>query len=424
MNTFDWINTLDLADPTEFNVVEIAFKKGARKSFFTNPPHAHCITGDMVVVEAESGYDVGRISLSGDLVRAQMKKKNFKQEKLIYSVIRKANHRDLEKLEEARAMEHKALVKARVISRNLGLNMKIGDVEYQGDKRKATYYYTAEGRVDFRELVRVYAKEFRVKIEMRQIGSRQESARIGGIGACGRELCCSTWLSNFRSVNTLAARYQNIAINQTKLSGQCGRLKCCLNYELDMYMEALDAFPRNLETLKTKDGIAHLVKTDIFKGIMYFGMRTERGRGPIIAIDKKRVWEVKEMNDKGNFPATLVGSYVAEPSVKVEDEDLEYADVTGEIELPSIKRRKGRGRNPKSKRGGPRPKNRRGNDSKKEKPKGKGGHPRKKQDNRPKKQDGNKGADSKKESGKRPPKKGNNRRNPTNKNQQNRNKKD
>lgn len=430
MNTFDWINTLELADPTEFNVVEVSFKKGARKSFYTNPPHAHCITGDMVVVEAESGYDVGRISLSGDLVRAQMKKKNFKQEKLIYSIIRLANHRDLEKLEEARGMEHRALVKARVIARNLGLDMKIGDVEYQGDKRKATYYYTAEGRVDFRELVRVYAKEFRVKIEMRQIGSRQESARIGGIGACGRELCCSTWLSNFRSVNTMAARYQNIAINQTKLSGQCGRLKCCLNYELDMYMEALDSFPRNLDMLKTKDGQAHLVKTDIFKGIMYFAMRTERGRGPIVAIDKKRVWEVKEMNDQGKYPTTLVGSYIAEPSIKEEDTELEFADVTGEIELPSVKRRKGkgRGRKPKGKRGGPRPNNKQGREAKKGgKSQGKSGQQKKKRDEKPKGKGGkpNKGPEGKKKSGNNPQKKRNNkRRNLNNKNQQNRNKKD
>ncbi len=427
MNTFDWINTLDLADPTEFNVVEVSFKKGARKSFFMNPPRADCITGDMVVVEAESGYDVGRISLSGDLVRAQMKKKNFKEEKLIYSIIRKANHRDLEKLEEARAVEHKVLVKARVIARSLDLDMKIGDVEYQGDKRKATYYYTAEGRVDFRELVRMYAKEFRVKIEMRQIGSRQESARIGGIGACGRELCCSTWLSNFRSVNTMAARYQNIAINQTKLSGQCGRLKCCLNYELDMYMEALSEFPRNLDMLKTKDGEAYLVKTDIFKGIMYFAMRSERGRGPIIAIDKKRVWEVKEMNDKGKYPTTLVGSYIAEPNPKEQEKEIEYADVTGEIVLPSIKRR-GKGRKSNKNRSG-KPNNRRGPKPgsakpKQAKPSGKSNNPNQKnRTNKPKGPGGRekKGPDAKNQSRKNRP---NKKRNPNQNNPQNRNKKD
>jgi len=302
--------------------------------------------------------------------------------------------------------------------------MKIGDVEYQGDKRKATYYYTAEGRVDFRELVRAYAKEFRVKIEMRQIGSRQESARIGGIGACGRELCCSTWLSNFKSVNTMAARYQNIAINQTKLSGQCGRLKCCLNYELDMYMEALDEFPRNLDMLKTKDGTAYLVKTDIFKGIMYFAMRTERGKGPIIAIDKKRVWEVKEMNDKGKFPQTLAGSYIQAPSKKDIDEKIEFADVTGVIELPSIKKRgRGRGgRKPKRKQG--KPANRKpGSKAKRDKVQGKSSKPKQnKKDRNPKGQGTNKSGESKNRPAKRNTR--NKKRNPNTRNQQNRNKKD
>jgi len=345
MNTFDWINTLEIEDPHEYNVVEVSFKKGARKSFYINPQNTYAITGDMVVVESESGYDVGRISLSGELVRLQMKKKNYGEEKLIHSIIRIANPRDLEKLEEARQTEHKALVRARVIARTLGLDMKVGDVEYQGDRRKATFFYTAEGRVDFRELVRMYAKEFRVKIEMRQIGSRQESARIGGIGACGRELCCSTWLSNFKSVTTNAARYQNIAINQTKLSGQCGRLKCCLNYELDMYMEALEDFPKNLEYLKTKNGNASLIKTDIFKGIMYFAMRTERGRGPVVALPKKRVWEVYKMNKDGKYPDSLLGAYEVVAEEKAKTEDLEFdSDVTGVIELPDIKKRRGRGR--------------------------------------------------------------------------------
>ena len=180
--------------------------------------------------------------------------------------------------------------------------MKIGDVEYQGDNRKATFYYTADGRVDFRELVRSYANEFRVKIEMRQIGSRQESGRIGGLGPCGRELCCSTWLSNFKSVSTSAARYQNLAINQTKLSGQCGRLKCCLNYELDSYLDALDDFPKRADVLKTADYRYELLKTDIFKGIMYYIQKLERGRGPVIAINKDRVKEVLAMNKKGEFP--------------------------------------------------------------------------------------------------------------------------
>jgi len=364
MNTFDWLHTLDMEDPSEYNVVEVSFKKGARKNFFLNPAHSNSVTGDMVVVEAQSGYDLGRITLSGELVRLQMKKKNYQEEKLIHSVIRIANHRDLEKLEEARNIEHKALVRARVISRTLGLDMKIGDVEFQGDKRKATFYYTAEGRVDFRELVRSFAKEFHVKIEMRQIGSRQESARIGGIGSCGRELCCSTWLSNFNSVTTVAARYQNISINQTKLSGQCGRLKCCLNYELDMYMEALSKFPKNLDSLQTKSGKAILIKTDIFKGLMYFAINTERSRGPIVAIDKDRVWEIKNMNKNGEKPESLIDSNTKRYDLPEQEEEIQFADVTGEIELPSIKKKrrsnyKGK-RKPRGQKGGPNPRNRQG----------------------------------------------------------------
>ena len=344
MNTYDWVNTLELEDPTAYNVVEVSFKKGARKSFYLNDPRLQSETGQVVVVDTDSGYDVGQITLSGELVRLQMKKKRFSEEKLNHKVIRKANNRDMEKLEEARSLEHKTLVKSRVIARTMGLDMKIGDIEYQGDKRKATFHYTAEGRVDFRELVRAYAREFRVKIEMRQIGSRQESGRIGGIGACGRELCCSTWLSNFSSVSTTAARYQNISINQTKLSGQCGRLKCCLNYELDMYVEALNEFPKGLDYLELKHGRANHIKTDIFKGLMYFALPGERGsRGPIMAVTKERVWEVVELNKKGKKPDTLQGDnpYVpAEPAKKTTE--LEFADVTGQIELPEIKRRKKR----------------------------------------------------------------------------------
>ena len=340
LNTYDWVNTLDLDDPTGFNIVEVSFKKGARKSFFLKNPSVRALTGDVVVVESDSGYDVGQISLSGELVRLQIRKKKFPEDRIIHKIIRKANHRDLEKLEEARALEHKTLVKSRVISRTLGLDMKIGDIEYQGDKRKATFYYTAEGRVDFRELVRSYAKEFRVKIEMRQIGSRQESARIGGVGACGRELCCSTWLSNFTSVTTSAARYQNIAINQTKLSGQCGRLKCCLNYELDMYLEALNEFPKNLDYLELQHGRAYHVKTDIFKGQMYFALPGENSkRGPIVAVSKKRVWEVKELNKKGEKPLVLKSEEsFAEDDKKAIQDSMEFADVTGQIELPPEKK--------------------------------------------------------------------------------------
>lgn len=354
-NTYDWISVLDIHDPSAFNIVEISFKKGARKDFFINENWSNAETGDIVVVETESGLDTGRISLSGELVRAQMKKRKVNEDRVTHKVIRKANHRDLEKLTEARKLEKPTLVRARVIARTLGLDMKIGDIEYQGDKRKATFYYTADGRVDFRELVRSYAKEFKVKVEMRQIGARQESARIGGIGSCGRELCCSTWLSDFQSVNTSAARYQNIAINQTKLSGQCGRLKCCLNYELDTYMDKLKDFPKGVDYIKTKRGKAALIKTDIFKGLMYYGYINEKNRSPMVALDIERVKEIQRLNKAGEFPDELVDIAALIELESQEEKEIEYADVTGEIELPSIKKKKRR--NNRKKRPGNRPNN-------------------------------------------------------------------
>ncbi len=351
MNTYDWLATRDIYDPLSYGIVEVSFKKGARKDFYWNPDYTDAITGDMVLVEGSSGgYDIGRVSLSGDLVRLQMKKKKVNEERVTHKIIRKANYRDHEKLEEVRSKEKKALVKARVIARTIGLDMKLGDVEYQGDGKKATFYYTAEGRIDFRELVRQYAREFRIKIEMRQIGSRQESARIGGLGACGRELCCSTWLSDFKSVTTAAARYQNIAINQTKLSGQCGRLKCCLNYELDSYIDALADFPKKADKLKTEKGRATLIKTDIFKGLMYYAYEGEYMRGPIVALDKERVKEILAMNAEGAKPSELVDARAQ--MLEVVEKEIEFADVTGEIELPNIKRKKRKGnRNRPSNRG-------------------------------------------------------------------------
>lgn len=353
MNTYDWLSNLDLNDPSEYKMVEVSFKRGARKDFFVANPHTGAITGDLVAVEAGNGYDIGRISLSGELVRLQMKKKRINEDRVHSKVMRIANQRDQERLEEARSREKAAMIRARAISRNLGLEMKVGDVEFQGDNRKATFYYTADGRVDFRELVRAYANEFKVKIEMRQIGSRQESARIGGLGPCGRELCCSTWLSDFKSVSTSAARYQNLAINQTKLSGQCGRLKCCLNYELDSYLDALDSFPKKADRLRTAYHKYDLIKTDIFKGIMYYIQVLERGRGPIIAIHKDRVKEILALNRKKEFPEELGASTYA--TVAQEKDDHDFEDVTGHIELPSVAKKK-KGRNKR------RPDNRRGSD--------------------------------------------------------------
>lgn len=360
-NSYDWISARDISDPSAYNFVEVSFKKGSRKEFFVNDPLARAVTGDMVVVETTSGYDVGRISLSGELVRLQMKKKRTSEERVAHKILRKANERDLEKLDEARHLEQETMVRARVIARTLGLDMKLGDVEYQGDKKKATFYYTAEGRVDFRELVKEYAREFKIKIEMRQIGARQETARIGGIGSCGRELCCSTWLSDFKSVNTAAARYQNIAINQSKLSGQCGRLKCCLNYELDTYLDALEDFPEDADTLRTKAGTLVLIKTDIFKGLLYYAYENnDKMRGTILAVSTARAKEVRQLNKNNILPDELSPDIVNTPGTTDPDDENAvhgYEDVTGLIELrnePRKKKKKKPGNKPVGQ-GGPRP---------------------------------------------------------------------
>lgn len=347
LNTYDWLSSYDFEDPTGTDIVEISFKKGARKEFFRNHVHNPAQVKDVVVVDTGTGYDVGVLSLAGELVRLQMKKKRVKEQTVTNPVLRIANDRDIERLNEYRSLEQQAMVRGRAISNTLGLDMKICDVEYRGDGRKATFYYTAEGRVDFRELVRLYAKEFQVKIEMRQIGARQESSRIGGIGSCGRELCCSTWLTDFKTVNTHAARYQNLSINQAKLSGQCGRLKCCLNYELDTYMEGMDEFPQDADVLKYKSGSASLIKVDIFKRVLYYSMEMERGRNTMIALPIERVKWILEMNAKGQLPDQL-----PDPDDVVEEEKMDFADVTGDIELPDHRRKK---KKKKKNHQGPRP---------------------------------------------------------------------
>jgi len=347
LNTYDWLDMQQIPDPSAVELVEVSYKQGASKEFCNCPGYLQTITGDIVVIDEGNGYNIGRITLSGELVRLQMRKKRQNPDRIMNTVVRRASERDIDRLREAREMEHGVMVRARAIARTLGVELKIGDVEYRGDLRKATFYYTADGRVDFRELVRSYAGEFRVKIEMRQIGARQESARIGGLGSCGRELCCSTWLTDFKSVTTSAARYQNLSINQSKLSGQCGRLKCCLNYELDTYMDALRDFPKNVERLKTKDGTAVQIKTDIFKRLIYYAFESQRGRGTIIPVDVDRVKEVQKMNRRGEFPETLM------PVVETVDENAEvefgFDDLTGVIELPDEpKRRKSRRRGGRS----------------------------------------------------------------------------
>jgi len=346
LNTYDWLANSGIRDIDEFRYVEVSFKNGARKEFYAVEDDVYVATGDMVVIDTGSGYDVGKITLNGELVRLQMRKKKVRPESIILKVVRKANERDLERLDEARKAEFPAMVKARAISHSLGLDMKVGDVEFQGDMRKATFYFTSDGRVDFRELIRHYAKEFRVKIEMRQIGSRQESARIGGIGSCGRELCCSTWLTDFKSVATTAARYQNLAINQAKLSGQCGRLKCCLNYELDNYVDALKKFPSENITLKFAMGVARHIKTDIFKGLMYYLYEPEKGRTTVIPLEKEAVFSIIDLNRKGTKPADPAELQFKFVNTEAE-EDMGYADVTGAVELPDAKKkRRKKKRNP------------------------------------------------------------------------------
>ncbi|MEL7219857.1 MAG: regulatory iron-sulfur-containing complex subunit RicT [Bacteroidota bacterium] len=342
MNTFDWLTQMEVSDVDGFNIVEVSFKNGSRKSFYKMPPQLHLSTGDMAAVEANSGYDIGRISLSGELVRLQMKKKKVKMDNVLHGVLRRANERDLERLGEARSLEKQTLIRARATARSLDLDMKMGDVEYQGDKRKATFYYTANGRVDFRELIRHFARDFRVKIEMRQIGARQESSRIGGLGSCGRELCCSTWLTDFKSVSTAAARYQNLAINQAKLSGQCGRLKCCLNFELDTYMEAVQAFPNKADRIHTQAGTANLVKTDIFKQLMFYSYSEGRNRGKLYALGIEQVKEIQALNRKGEKPLEL-GLLATILNTDTEEETHDFSgdgDVTGVIELPPEERKK------------------------------------------------------------------------------------
>ena len=339
-NTYDWITALGIADTQPFDIVEVSFKNGSRKDFFKNPPFTRTTTGDFVLVEsAAGGYDLGKISLSGELVRLQMKRKRIKNDARLGAVIRKANERDLERLDELRRDEKNVMIKARTIARTLDLQMKVCDIEFQGDGRKCTFFYTAEGRVDFRELIRHYAKEFKVKIEMRQIGARQESSRIGGLGNCGRELCCSTWLTEFKSVNTAAARYQNLAINQTKLSGMCGRLKCCLNYELDTYIDALEDFPDKADKLKTKAGLAILMKTDVFKRLMYFAYADNRIKFYPLHVDQ--VWDAMDMIKNGIVPESLDDILaMAPPSDEVEEYEPDFENVDNVIQLPLEKRKK------------------------------------------------------------------------------------
>lgn len=308
MNVFDWLSNMEMPSESKFEVVEVRFKNG-RKDFFRNSDKLSLTTGDAVIVEVPNGHHLGYVSLQGELVRLQMQKKNVANDGEIKKLYRIAHTKDLEKAEEVKKRELPTLYRTREIIRQLNLAMKLSDVEYQADNTKATFFYSAEDRVDFRELIKILAGEFKIRVEMRQISLRQEAGRLGGIGVCGRELCCSTWLSDFKNVATSAARYQNLSLNPSKLSGQCGRLKCCLNYELETYMDALKGIPEVEAPLLTEKGEATLQKTDIFRKIMWFGFREETAWYP---LNTDRVNEILEMNRAGKKPATLEDNVVAE----------------------------------------------------------------------------------------------------------------
>src|SRR6187549_3089371 len=282
LNVFDWLANIPLSDSlAPFDIIEVSFNNGSRKDFYRNVTKQFLVKGEMVTVEGVSGFDVGQVTLTGELVKLQMKKRHIEDTPEVKKVLRRSTNEDLSRMGDNKAREKEALIKARAMARSIGLEMKLAEVEIQADGRKATFFYTADDRVDFRELIKLYAGEFRVKVEMRQIGARQEAGKVGGIGSCGRELCCSTWLTDFKSVNTNAARYQNLSINQTKLSGQCGRLKCCLNYELDTYMDALQFFPTDADMLETAKGRAFLVKKDIFRNLMWYTMADSNKQYPL-----------------------------------------------------------------------------------------------------------------------------------------------
>lgn len=348
MNVFDWLSNMDMPVQERFDVIEVRFKNG-RKEFYRNADKLDLHAGDPVIVEVLNGHHLGHVSLQGELVRLQMKKKNVPNDGEIRKVYRIANTRDLEKFEEARKREIPSLHRCREIIRQMRLGMKLSDVEYQADNTKASFYYSAEERVDFRELIKVLAGEFRVRVEMRQISLRQEAGRLGGIGVCGRELCCSTWLSDFKNVATSAARYQNLSLNPSKLSGQCGRLKCCLNYELETYLQALKDIPEVTRPLQTEKGEASLQKTDIFRKIMWFGYKEENTWYPLSA---ERVNEILRWNAEGRKPATLEENELAErESAAVLNSDLmrldkKFSNKSGKHKRRSRGHRRDRGRRP------------------------------------------------------------------------------
>lgn len=345
MNVFDWLSNMDMPIQDKFPVVEVRFKNG-RKDFYRNTDKLALTTGDAIIVESTTGHHLGHVSLQGELVRLQMQKKKVANDDEIKKIYRLATQKDSEKHEEAKKRDLPTLYRTREIIRQLNLSMKLSDVEYQADNTKATFFYSAEDRVDFRELIKILAAEFKVRVEMRQISLRQEAGRLGGIGVCGRELCCSTWLSDFKNVATSAARYQNLSLNPSKLSGQCGRLKCCLNYELETYMEALKDIPEVEAPLLTEQGEARLQKTDIFRRIMWFGYKEENTWHP---INITRVNEILALNKAGKKPATLQANEIeAKVPVTKLNSDLENLDKKYQNKKKKKRNNKNRNRDKKN----------------------------------------------------------------------------
>ena len=360
LTVFDWLANMSLPNGQEpFLGIEVRFKNG-RKQYYKNTETLTLSIGDIVATQAKSGHDVGMVTLTGELVRVQMKRKkvNIDDKESVLKIYRKASQKDIDIWSAARDKEEPMKVKARQFAIDLNLKMKISDIEFQGDASKATFYYTAEERVDFRELIKVFAREFRTRIEMKQVGFRQEAARLGGIGSCGRELCCSTWLTDFRSVSTSAARYQQLSLNPLKLAGQCGKLKCCLNYELDSYLDSLKAFPKKEKKLQTEKGTAICQKTDIFKGLMWYAYDGEWMNWHILSATQAN--EIIEKNKKGEKVASLE-EYAVE---HVEDTITEFENVVGQDSLTRFdnpkrnnRRKNNKNRNRNNKRRNRNPKN-------------------------------------------------------------------
>ncbi len=328
--THDWLdNMLPPTVSEKENIYEIRFK-ATRKGYYRNQYNLDLSPGDLVVVDCERGYDIGRVSMGGDLVRLQMKKKRI-NERHVNPILRVATDKELEKLEELRTMEMDYVRRSRAIVATLNLDMKVSDIEFQADGSKAIFYYTAENRIDFRELIKLLANEFKIRVEMRQIGVRQEAGRVGGVGSCGRELCCSSWLTEFKSVNTAAARYQNLSINPLKITGLCGRLKCCLNYELETYMDALKSIP-DVREIHTELGVATLQKTDIFQRKMWFSYS---GDSSWVLLTADQVTELRRLNREGIIPPNLMNAEaVAGGRGTAAGEGLsDYVDVVGQSNL-------------------------------------------------------------------------------------------